>query len=84
LEILKSSIASAPLIGGEASSSIQDSSAEPEMFFFFDCELIFMINLVIGKGSAEAQEKLLRSQALHETECIQQPQEMMATNSNFT
>jgi cell division protein FtsB len=54
------------------------------MFFFFDCELIFMINLVIGKGSAEAQEKLLRSQALHETECEQQPQEMMATNSNFT
>ena len=54
------------------------------MFFFFDCELIFMINLVIGKGSAEAEEKLLRSQAFLESKCIQQPQEMMATNSNFT
>ena len=43
-----------------------------------------MINLVIGKGSAEAEEKLLRSQAFLESECIQQPQEMMATNSNFT
>lgn len=83
LEILKSAIAPAPLIGGEASSSVQDSSAEPEMFFFFDCELIFMINLVIGKGSAEAEEKLLTSQAFPESECEQQPQEMMATNSNF-
>jgi len=54
------------------------------MFFFFDCELLFMINLLIGKGSAEAQEKLLRSQAFPESECEKQPQVMMATNSNFT
>ena len=83
-EILKSAIASAPLIGGEASSSIQETSADLELFFFYDCEHLFMINLDLGKASAEAQEKLLISQALPESEREQQPQEIMAKNSNLT
>jgi len=40
-----------------------------------------MINLDLVKGSAEAQERLLMSEAFPENECDQQPQEMMATNS---
>jgi hypothetical protein len=48
MAILKSAIASAPIIGGEASSSMQDASAELEMLpiCFFDCELILRLILI--------------------------------------
>lgn len=84
LAILKSAIASAPLIGGETSSSMQDASAAREMLpiRYFDCELILWLILILVEGSAEAKERLLMPQAFPENECDQQPQEMMATNSN--
>ena len=41
-----------------------------------------MINIDLVEGSAEAKERLLMSQTIRENECDQQPQEMMATNTN--